>query len=293
MAFNPYEQVTAQILANLEGGVAPWVKPWAATPGRNMPMNAATNTGYSGCNVVLLWMATHGRFAQPHFLTFKQALALGGNVRKGEKACAHVCKVLQLREKDKANGEEGRTFTSLKFYAVFNVEQCEGLPAKITNPEPAKPRHDDERDATIEEFIAATGATFSENGGDVAAYNRGSDSVRMPAFAAFNSAALFYSTAFHELGHWTGHKARCDRDFGKRFGDHKYAAEELVAELTSAFLCAEFSINGNLQHAEYVGNWIAMLKDDSKAFFTAASKAQQAADFLRRAALAEPIREAA
>ena len=110
----------------------------------------------------------------------------------------------------------------------------------------------------------------------------------MAAFEGFNSAALYYGVSFHELGHWTGHASRLDRQFGKRFGDRAYAAEELVAELTSAFICAEFSINGNLQHAEYIGNWINMLKADSRAFFTAASAAQKAADFLRGKVLAAP-----
>jgi antirestriction protein ArdC len=296
MAFNLYQTVTDQILASLQAGTAPWVKPWAATPGRNMPFNAATGTGYSGCNVILLWMATHGRFARPMFLTYKQALGLGGNVRKGEKSCATVVKVLQLRERDKTTGENtDRTFTSLKAYAVFNVEQCENLPAEIINPEAPKPRHDDERDATIEEFIAATGANFSETGGDRAFYQPSADCVRMPVFEAFKSAALYYSTAFHELGHWTGHATRCNRDFGKRFGTKAYAAEELVAELTSAFLCAEFSINGNLQHADYIGNWISLLKDDPRAFFTAASAAQKAADYMRGKMLAadEPLAIAA
>src|SRR5262249_54447111 len=94
---------------------------------------------------------------------------------------------------------------------------------------------------------------------------------------------------FHELGHWTGHKSRLEREFGKRFGDKAYAAEELVAELTAAFLCAEFAIDGELRHAGYIGNWIALLKDDSRAFFTAASHAQKAADFMRAKALAEPL----
>jgi antirestriction protein ArdC len=111
----------------------------------------------------------------------------------------------------------------------------------------------------------------------------------MPTFESFKSAASFYATAFHELGHWTGSKSRLDREYGKRFGDRAYAAEELVAELTSAFLCAEFSIDGELRHAGYIQNWIELLKDDAKAFFTAASAAQKAADYLRSRALADDI----
>ena len=290
MATKLYENVTARILAELENGSAPWIKPWAATPGRNSPHNAATGNAYSGCNVILLWMAQAG-FSSPRWLTFKQALDLGGNVRKGEKSVATIVKVLQLQGKPKDGDTEGDRFTTLKAYAVFNVDQCEGLPETVINPEPITSRHDDERDATIDEFIAATGADFRDDvGGDRAYFSPSKDFIAMPAFAAFNSAATYYATAFHELGHWTGHKSRLDRDDGMkgRFGDQAYAAEELVAELTAAFLCAEFSINGEMRHAGYIKNWIALLKSDARAFFTAASKAQAAAQYMRDRALAGP-----
>lgn len=295
MAKNPYDGVVARILNELESGAVPWVKPWSATPGHNIPRNAATGNAYSGGNVILLWIAqASAGFASPCWLTFKQALDLGGNVRKGEKSIATIVKVLNLQAKPKDGQEEGDTFTTIKPYAVFNVAQCEGLPERITNPEPVKPRHDDERDATIDEFIAATGADFrADVGGDRAYFSPSQDFIAMPAFAAFKSAANYYATAFHELGHWTGHKSRLDREFGKRFGDRAYAAEELVAELTAAFLCAEFSIDGELRHAGYIANWIELLKSDARAFFTAASAAQKAADFMRSKALAEPLAIAA
>jgi antirestriction protein ArdC len=115
----------------------------------------------------------------------------------------------------------------------------------------------------------------------------------MPEFRDFKSAATYYGTLFHELGHWTGGKGRIEREFGKRFGDKAYAAEELVAELTAAFLSAEFNLDGDLRHAGYIASWIDLLKADPKAFFTAASKAQAAADYLRGLALAEPVAQAA
>jgi antirestriction protein ArdC len=289
MANNLHADVTARILQSLEAGIAPWVKPWSATPGRNVPLNVISGKAYQGVNAILLW-GNSGRFATPHYLTYKQALDLGGHVRKGETGFA-ICKVLQLvsKPKDGAADQDGRAFSTMKFFTVFNVDQCEGLPSRVFDTPEYKPNHSDARDATIDEFIAATGANYSETGGDRAFYNHGSDSVRMPTFDSFKSAAVYYSTAFHELGHWTGHASRCAREFGKRFGDKQYAAEELVAELTSAFLCAEFSIDGALQHADYIGNWISLLKEDAKAFFTAASAAQKAADYLRRAALAEAL----
>jgi antirestriction protein ArdC len=295
MAIKIYNDVTARILGELEKGAAPWVKPWSATPGKNIPHNAATGNAYSGCNVILLWMA-QGEFTSPRWLTFKQALDLGGHVRKGEKSRATIVKVLNLQGKPKDDGEEGDRFTTIKPYAVFNVDQCEGLPEHILNPEPIKARHEDERDATIDEFIAASGADFRDDvGGDRAYYSPSRDFVAMPAFAAFKSATNYYATAFHELAHWTGHTTRLDRDFSKskRFGDQAYAAEELVAELTSAFLCAEFNLDGELRHAGYIESWIKLLKHDDRAFFTAASKAQAAAQFLRDRALAEPMAIAA
>jgi antirestriction protein ArdC len=297
MANQLYQNVTDRILRELETGTAPWVKPWSATPGKNIPHNAATGNAYSGCNVILLWMA-QGAYSSPRWLTFKQAKDLGGSVRKGEKSPCTIVKVLRLEDKRATETDENgkRVFTTLKAYAVFNVDQCDGLPVEVLNPEPIKPHHDDERDATIDEFIAASGCDFRPDvGGDRAYYSPSQDFIAMPAFEAFNSAALYYGVAFHELGHWTGHKSRLDRDEGMkgRFGTQAYAAEELVAELCAAFLCAEFNVNGQLQHAEYIANWIALLKSDSRAFFTAASKAQGAAQFLRDKALAEPMALAA
>jgi antirestriction protein ArdC len=289
MAKNPYGDITARILSELENGFAPWVKPWSATPGNNVPSNAATGRPYSGCNVMLLWLS-HGRFASPRFLTYKQAQALGGNVRKGEHGfTVYFVKPMVGKSTTDETGEDqpGRAFTMLREYTVFNVAQCDGLPEKILTPDPVKPRNSDERDATIDEFLSASGATIREGFGE-AYFSPGQDFISMPAFAAFKSAATFYGVTFHELAHWTGHKARLARDFSGRFGTQAYAAEELVAELTSAFLCAEFNLDGELRHAAYIASWIKLLKDEPKAFMTAASKAQAAADYLRTLANAEP-----
>ena len=290
MANNPYADITARILSELENGFAPWVKPWSATPGQNVPHNAATGRPYSGCNVMLLWLS-HGRFASPRFLTFKQAKTLGGNVRKGEHGfTVYFVKPMvgKSTTDDSGNDQPGRAFTMLKAYTVFNVDQCEGLPEKILNPAPVKPRQTDERDATVDEFLSASGAVIREGHGE-AYYAPGADFISMPAFAAFKSAATFYGVTFHELAHWTGHKARLDRDFSGRFGTQAYATEELVAELTAAFLCAEFDLDGELRHAAYIASWIKLLKDEPKAFMTAASKAQAAADYLRQRALADAV----
>lgn len=277
-----YSEVTARILAELEQGAAPWVKPWSATPGRNHPHNAVSNRPYSGCNVVLLWMtqARHG-WNVPGFLTFKQALALGGNVRKGE----HGTKVYFVKKLEVKNDDETQIIPMMREYTVFNVAQCEGLPA---TPEAKAPRNKDQREVLADEFLGTTRADIREGHGE-AYYAPGADFISLPAFQAFKSADSFYGVAFHELGHWTGHKSRLDRDMRGRFRDRAYAAEELVAEICSAFLCAEFDMDGELRHAGYIKNWIELLRHDARAFFTACSKAQAAADYLRQLALADQI----
>ena len=288
-----YAEVSTRIVAELETGAAPWIKPWSATPGANTPCNAATNRPYSGCNVVLLWMAQGAGYRTRRFLTFKQALGLGGNVRKGEHGTkVYFVKQLQVRDKGADDDAATRIVPMLREYTVFNVDQCDNLPARVVALGEVKPRNGGERDATIDEFLAGTGATIQEGFGE-AYYRPGEDVISLPRFEGFKNAAHFYSTAFHELGHWTGHKSRLARDLRHRFGDRAYAAEELVAELCSAFLCAEFSIDGDLRHAGYIQNWIGLLKADSRAFFTACSKAQAAADYLRSLALAEPTERAA
>jgi antirestriction protein ArdC len=280
-----YSEVTARIVAELEAGAAPWIKPWSATAGMNTPCNAVTNRPYSGCNVVLLWMAANAGYRTPRYLTFKQALELGGNVRKGEHGTrVYFVKQLQVRDKSTENEEAARIVPMMREYCVFNVDQCEGLPDRVVSAGEIKSRNRDDRDATIDEFLARSGATIREGAGE-AYYRPSDDLISMPPFVAFKSAAHFYGVAFHELGHWTGHKSRLDRDLRSRFGERAYAAEELVAELCAAFLCAEFSIDGDLRHAGYIASWIGLLKADNKAFFTAASRAQAAADHLRAVAL--------
>jgi antirestriction protein ArdC len=260
-----------------------WYKPWSATPGANTPCNAVTNRPYSGCNVVLLWMAQAAGYPAPRYLTFKQALELGGNVRKGERGTrVYFVKQLQVRDENDAT----RIVPMLREYCVFNVDQVDGLPDRVMSVGEVRSRNQDERDPTIDAFLASGGADIREGAGE-AYYRPGSDFISMPPFGAFKSAAHFYGVAFHELGHWTGHKSRLDRDLRSRFGERAYAAEELVAELCAAFLCAEFSIDGDLRHAGYIASWIGLLKADARAFFTACSKAQAAADYLRGLALRE------
>jgi len=287
-----YAEVSARILAELEAGALPWIKPWSATPGANTPCNAVTNRPYSGCNVVLLWMAQAAGYQMPRFLTYKQATELGGHVRKGERGTkVYFVKQLEIRE-DADDESSTRLIPMMREYTVFNVEQCEGLPDSVKALKPARARNPDSRDDLADEFLRSTGADIREGHGE-AYYVPSRDFISLPAFGAFKGADHFYNVAFHELTHWTGHRRRLDRDLKNRFGSRDYAAEELIAELGAAFLCAEFGFDGDLRHAGYVGHWIELLKADKRAFFTACSQASKAADYLRRLALAAPAEVAA
>jgi antirestriction protein ArdC len=287
-----YAEVSQRILAELERGAAPWVKPWSATPGQNVPQNAVTSRPYSGCNVILLWLARNRGWATPRFLTFKQAIEAGGNVRKGEHG-TKVYFVKQLQIKDDGDKEpETRLVPMMREYTVFSVDQCKALPDSVRSGKPMRVRNPDTRDSLADEFLHATGADIREGQGE-AYFVPSHDFISMPAFEAFKGADHFYNVAFHELTHWTGSKSRLDRDLKHRFGAREYAAEELVAELGAAFLSAEFGFDGDVRNAGYIATWIDPLRADKRAFFTACSKASKAADYLRGLALAEPAAAAA
>ena len=222
---------------------------------------------------MLLWMAANAGYRTPRYLTFKQALDLGGNVRKGEHGTkVYFVKQLQVRNKNADDEAATRIVPLLREYTVFNIDQCENLPERVTKANTVKPRNQDQRDATIDEFLSCSGASIRGRG--LARPITGQVMILSACHALrpSKSAAHFYGTAFHELGHWTGHKSRLDRDLRHRFGERAYAAEELVAELCAAFLCAEFSIDGDLRHAGYIQTWIGLLKADDRAFFTACSR---------------------
>ena len=225
-----YTEVTSRILAELERGAAPWVKPWSATPGQNVPQNAVSNRPYSGCNVVLLWLTRGQGWPTPRFLTFKQAQEAGGSVRKGERGTkVYYWKQLAIKEEGENGEREDKLIPMMREFAVFNVAQCEGLPANVAEGKAARVRNPDTRDTIADEFLASTKADIREGLGE-AYFAAGADFISTPAFEAFKGADHFYNVAFHELTHWTGHKARLDRDLKGRFGQAAYAAEELIAE---------------------------------------------------------------
>jgi antirestriction protein ArdC len=280
---NLHQEITDRSVARLRDGVCPWRQPWSGKGHGVMPRNAVTSRAYSGVNVLILWSrAQDSNYSDPRWLTFKQALELGGNVRKGEKGetVIYVAKIIK-EDKDGAR----RAIPFLKAYTVFNVAQCDNLPTKIVAPNAdAHIVNSNTRDEIADAFIASTSADV-RHGEARAYYQPAGDFVNMPAFETFTNASRYYGVAFHELGHWTGSEKRLNRTFGKRCGDQAYSAEELVAELTSAFLCGEFGFDNNGVDADYIARWVSFLTDHSSAIVTAAAAASRAVEFVRGLAL--------
>jgi antirestriction protein ArdC len=286
MSDDIYTRVTETICEALEKGVRPWAPSWDRAAGFGAMPVRATGETYRGVNVLLLWGSSLAQgFDQPRWMTFKQALEQGGNVRKGEKGTRVVYAGRIVREGE--GGEalvETRAIPFLKGYTVFNVQQVEGLGPEWFTAAP-EPRPEPARDAEADAFFAAVGADVRHGGGR-AFYSRDADAITLPPLAAFHDAEAYYATRAHETVHWTGHEKRLAREFGKRFGDKAYAAEELVAEIGAAFICATIgvSVEPREDHAAYVADWLKVLKGDKRAIFTAASAAQAATDYLRERA---------
>ena len=280
-----YTRVTQAIVADLEAGVRPWTKPWSAEhlAGRISRPLRSTGEAYNGINVMLLWAeAVAQGYAAPIWITFRQALALGGHVRKGEHGATVVYANTFSRTETGDDGQDvERQIPFLKAYTVFNVEQVDGLPAHFHAV--AEPKLDaGQRIDHAEAFFAATGADI-RHGGERAYYAIHPDYVQMPPFEAFADPEAYYATLAHESTHWTRHPTRLDRDFGrKRWGDDGYAREELVAELGAAFLCADLGLEltPRPDHVSYIASWLEVLQDDRRFIFTAAAHAQRAVDYL-------------
>jgi antirestriction protein ArdC len=280
-----YDDITNKIIAELEAGRVPWVQPWgtaAAKAPLAMPANAATGRQYSGINVLILWGAVieHG-FPVQSWLTFRQALSLGGHVRKGERGTTVVYadRFIPDDEKKRAQeaGDEAQAIRFLKRFTVFNVGQCEGLPDDLAVAPPApEPGLIEPR---VEALIKATGIAF-RIGGNRAFYMPPADYVQVPPPQAYFEAIDWHRTALHELGHATGHASRLSRDLSGSFGSKKYAFEELVAEMNAAFCCASLGIVPTVRHADYIGSWLEVLREDNRAVVRAASQASKAADWL-------------
>lgn len=282
-----YSKITDKIIADLEQGVRPWMKPWNAEHAAGKITRPLRHNGqpYSGINILNLWMdAEEKGFSAPIWMTFKQAKELGGNVKKGERGSLSVyANTFTKTELDADTGDEvERDIPFMKGYTVFNVDQIEGLPEQYYALAKAPDTTPEERIAALEEFFTHTGAEI-RHGGTKAYYSVSSDHIQMPPFEAFEDREGYYATLGHETTHWTRHKDRLDRDFGRRrWGDEGYAMEELVAELGSAFLAADLDITLEVRedHAAYIQSWLKVLKDDKKAIFSAAAHAQRAVELL-------------
>lgn len=284
---SPYQIITDRILADLEKGVASWVKPWSAKEASvgSSPMNWSNKTIYRGINKVMLHCACiDNGWAVPAFATFKQIKEKGGQVIKGSKG-EHVFFMSKIERDPKAGEENVRLNDNgkvehfiLKGYTVFNVAQVEGIEFDF-----AEIKQISELPAEVAELCEIVDVKLN-HGGNRAFYDIIADRVTLPAPEAFKSLEHYKATGFHEVGHATGNSKRLDRTFGKKFGDQAYAYEELVAELSAAFLCMEFGVEGQLQHPEYIASWIKVLKEDNRAFYKAAADAQKALDWIKERA---------
>jgi antirestriction protein ArdC len=289
--YDIYQTITDKIIAAIEAGVQRDGKPlWSGAGSSGMPYNQTSGKTYSGVNVLILWLAAMERgFASSAWLTYKQATALGGNIKKGSKGQQVVYFSTMEREStDHATGEiNPRKVGFLKSYTVFNLEQCEGIEANIVTRTFLG-------NEAAEALLQASGAVILELGGK-AIYRPSTDEIYLPERSRFVTDEAFYSVALHELTHWTGHPSRLDRDFSGRFGTEAYAFEELVAELGAAFACADLGLIPATMdnHASYIDSWLKVLKNDKKAIFTAASQASEAHGWLMAAATAGAILEAA
>jgi antirestriction protein ArdC len=256
-----YQEITDKIIAELEAGRVPWVQPWgtaAAKAPLHMPKNAATQRRYSGVNVLILWGAVieHG-FRTQNWLTFRQALGVGGNVRKRERGTTVVYADRfvpdEERRRAERDGDEPNTIPFLKRFTVFNTDQCENLPPELTSAPAPVPEGLILPQA--EALIAATGADF-RIGGDRAFYHPTLDFIQVPRPETYFEPINWHRTALHELANYSGHSSRLGRDLSGTFGSALYAKEELIAEITSAFMCASLGIVPTVRHADYIGSWI-------------------------------------
>ncbi|WP_439527557.1 ArdC family protein [Pannonibacter sp.] len=280
-----YDNITNKIIGELEVGRVPWVQPWgtaAAKAPLAMPKNAATGRQYSGINVLILWGAVieHG-FPGQGWLTFRQALSLGGNVRKGEHGTTVVYadRFVPDDEKKRARhaGEEAQAIPFLKRFTVFNAAQCDGLTEDISAVAP--PSLPGLIEPRVEALIKATGIDL-RIGGSRAFYVPAHDYVQVPPPQAYFEPINWHRTALHELGHASGHHSRLNRDLTGSFGSKKYAFEELIAEINAAFCCASLGIAPTVRHADYIGSWLEVLREDNRAIVRAAAQASKAADYL-------------
>lgn len=265
-----YDIVTDRIISMLDKGIIPWHKPWNVP----MPKNLISKKEYKGINILML---SFSEFASPYWLTYKQAKDLGGKVRTGAKGLPVV---YWNFVKVKSDSSEGKSIPFLKYHTVFNLEQCEGIPAPDNNKAEIKPLEECERVVT-----GMPNKPIILHGGDKACYSPKTDTVMIPNKNHFIGIEEYYSTLFHELSHSTGSDKRLNRASltePHAFGSETYSKEELIAEIGSSFLCSITGIEGKTidNQAGYISNWLEKLKNDKKLIITASSHAQKAVDYI-------------
>ncbi|MDP9632972.1 UNVERIFIED_ORG: antirestriction protein ArdC [Ensifer adhaerens] len=298
-----YQSITSRIVEQLEAGTRPWMQPWGAC---GLPVRPLRHSGiaYRGINTVLLWMtAAEQGYSSPYWMTYKQALELGAQVRKGEKSTLVVyANAIERKETNDAGEEIERRIPFMKGYSVFNAEQIDGLPEQYHAQPSEASAAGKERIEAADRFFGNLGADI-RHGGNRAFYHPGGDFIQMPPFEAFVSAETHATTLGHECCHWTMSSTRLDRNLGReKWGDEGYAREELVAELGSVFLAADLglSIEPREDHAAYIASWLKVLKNDKRAVFQMAAHAERAVTFLHglqpdvgASTVSEPARGAA
>jgi len=282
-----YEMVTERVIdkikvaiaeiENGETGIAPWRRPWYQS---GIPQNLVSKRAYRGMNVFLL--SALG-YASPYFVTFNQAKKLGGKVKKGEKGCPVVFwKWVEVdKDKDGNDLDKPKKVPFLRYYTVFNVDQCEGFESKVPAIETRELNPIAEGDAIIDNM---PNRPTIEHGQARAFYRPATDLVNMPKHELFNSDGEYYSTAFHELVHSTGHTSRLNRKEvmdSNFFGSHDYSCEELVAEMGAVYLCNEIGLEATFDNSiAYLKSWLKKLKDDVKMLVVASGRAQKAVDYI-------------
>ncbi|QEY25793.1 ArdC family protein [Neisseria zalophi] len=282
------ESIAAELIAHLKSGTAPWQKPWDPTMS-GLPYNHITGNTYSGGNTLKLMMQPYG---DPRWLTYKQAQSVGAQVRKGEKGVPLVRLITHVERtvKDENGkpvlddkGEPKKEFVKLDFpyirsFSVFNAEQIDGLPEwKPTHP----PQHEWEKHQRAEALLTASGAEIRHRYRNTAYYRPSQDYIVLPHKEQFPNAGLYYATALHELGHWTGHENRLNRDLSGSFGSISYAREELRAEIASMMLTRQLGLPHDPgRHAAYVGSWIQILTDEPTEILKAARDADKIQSFV-------------
>jgi antirestriction protein ArdC len=275
-----YQEVTDAIVSAIESNPGDVVMPWHRGGAGQIPTNIQSGNHYNGINIINLWVTAQANgYSSSVWGTYKQWKEKDCQVRKGEKSSL-VIFYKQLEWEDENGDEQKRPMIRASF--SFNADQVDGFERPDLDGDSI------DRIQAADEFVSRTRATIIP-GGATACYRKSTDTVHMPDeqrffdTETFSRTEAYYSTLFHELTHYTGIKSRCDRDMGKRFGSEAYAMEELVAELGAAFQCAWLGIEAEprIDHAQYLSNWLQVLKDDKKAIFTAAAKAQEAVNFLK------------